>query len=314
MEVYTDGSCITGSDGVRYAGFGVWFGNGDTRNTSVPIVSERATNQYAELISIKYALKLCRDVKDLTLYTDSQYSINCITLWYKTWIKNGWKSSSGSDVLYSDIIKECLRILEYRIHHHYKTNIQHVKGHSGIIGNDAADVLATRASVLSQSLAMKNTVFFSNGIFSQFWPSKFKSNINKGLIEYNCAEQWHHHRKALLFQDTEIAEKIMLETRPYIQKSLGRQVKGFDQDTWIREGPKIAFEGNYYKFSQDKSLKVYLLSTRSKRLVEARDDSIWGIGITVNQAKMGVKWNGLNLLGKALMDVRTRLIDECEQS
>jgi predicted NAD-dependent protein-ADP-ribosyltransferase YbiA (DUF1768 family) len=31
---------------------------------------------------------------------------------------------------------------------------------------------------------------------------------------------------------------------------------------------------------------------------------VWGIGVSVENAKKGMKWNGLNLLGKVLMEVR----------
>ena len=38
-------------------------------------------------------------------------------------------------------------------------------------------------------------------------------------------------------------------------------------------------------------------------------DTIWGIGITENEAKNGKPWRGQNLLGKALMYVRDDLRD-----
>lgn len=309
MEVYTDGSCITGPDGERYAGSGVWFGNEDMRNLSIPIYIDHPTNQHAELLSIRYALTVCKNVPFLTIKTDSQYSKNCLTVWYKSWQSNGWKTSTGNDVLHSDVIKESLSLLDYRSNKGYITSIEYVKGHSKNPGNDGADSLARTASEYARDYAMRNTIFFSNGIFSQFWLSTFTSDTDDGCITYNCAEQWHHHKKALLFGDTEIADQIMKEKIPYIQKSLGRRVKNFDQDTWNREGLKIAIKGNYYKFSQDKSITNSLKSTKPKRLVEAREDKIWGIGISVDQAKAGVKWNGLNLLGKALMHVRDNLLD-----
>jgi len=307
MELYTDGSCISGADGERYSGAGVWFGDKDMRNLSIPIYIEKPTNQHAELLSIRYALVICRNVSHLVIKTDSQYSIKCLTIWYVSWERNGWKTSTGTDVLHSELIQECLSIMKYRSGRELHTSIEYVKGHSNDVGNDGADRLAVLASERSKSDAFSNTIFFSNSIFSQFWPCKFVSDEEDGGLEYNCAEQWHHHRKAVLFGDHDMTKKIMEATKPYIQKSLGRKVKNFDQDTWIKEGIGIAIKGNTYKFSQNMDLKKYLLSTGNKRLVEARDDKIWGIGITVDQAKSGVKWNGLNLLGKALMKVRNDL-------
>jgi ribA/ribD-fused uncharacterized protein len=307
MELYTDGSCITGSDNERYGGAGIWFGPNDMRNTYIPIPSELSTNQYAELLAIRYALVFCRNVISITIKTDSKYSINCVTNWYKVWQQNNWKTSTNKDVLHSSVIKECVSILEYRTLRGYTTSIEYIKAHSGVTGNEGADSLAKQASLMSYRRAMDNTIFFSDGILSQFWPVKFKSNVEDGEKEYNCTEQWFHHRKALLFGDVEYAKKILESKLPQEQKLLGRQVRNFDQVRWAAERLSIVIRGNYYKFSQNPYMKEYLLSTKRKRLVEAQDDKIWGIGITVSMARNGGKWNGLNLLGKALMIVRDEI-------
>jgi len=308
MEVYTDGSCITGSDGLRYGGAGVWFGFDDARNTHVPIPSESSTNQYAELLAINYALKLCRNVKSLVINTDSQYSIKCLTVWYKTWCRNEWKTSTNKDVLHSSLIKESVSILEYRISQGYSTSLEYVKGHSGVEGNEGADKLARKASSESHQKAMESTIFFSGGILSQFWSAEFKSSVEDGEVEYTCAEQWHHHQKAILFGDLQSAQKILESREPRDQKRLGKGVRDFDRQVWMSKCFDIAVRGNYYKFSQNKSICRYLLATKGKRLVEARDDVVWGIGITPQMATRGVKWRGSNLLGKAIMKVRDEML------
>jgi ribA/ribD-fused uncharacterized protein len=308
MELYTDGSCITGPDGVRYGGAGVWFGQDDPRNTHVPIHPDLSTNQYAELLAIHYALIFCRNVKSLVISTDSNYSIGCLTTWYKRWQENGWKTSTNKSVMHSEVIKDCVSIINYRESQGYDTSFKHVKGHSGVAGNEGADILARQASSKSCERAMDDTIFFSGGIFSQFFTSKFKSSVEDGEIEYSHAEQWHQHQKAILFGDHECAQRVLSSSLPWEQKSVGQHVKDFDRETWKVKGFEIAVKGNYYKFTQNPSLGRYLLSTKGKRLVEARNDSVWGIGITVSEAKSGVKWNGLNLLGKALMKVRDEML------
>ena len=70
--------------------------------------------------------------------------------------------------------------------------------------------------------------------------------------------------------------------------------------------------GNYLQFSQDTEMKAILLNTKDREIVEAAwYDKIWGIGYNeANARKVGKKvWeeNGLNLLGKALMEVRNKL-------
>ena len=57
--------------------------------------------------------------------------------------------------------------------------------------------------------------------------------------------------------------------------------------------------------SQDVNLRALLLKTEDLTLVEAApNDAIWGIGQSVEAAARGAAWNGLNLLGNALMRVR----------
>ena len=65
-----------------------------------------------------------------------------------------------------------------------------------------------------------------------------------------------------------------------------------------------------HKFGQNARLKNYLLSTENKILIEASPyDQIWGIGLGKESpdATQPEKWNGQNLLGFALMEVRDEL-------
>jgi ribA/ribD-fused uncharacterized protein len=64
------------------------------------------------------------------------------------------------------------------------------------------------------------------------------------------------------------------------------------------------------KFSQNEKFKEFLLSTNDKILVEASPyDTIWGIGMleTDPRAQNPSQWDGENLLGFALMEVRDEL-------
>ena len=152
-------------------------------------------------------------------------------------------------------------------------------------------------------------VFFWSGPFSQWHTSSFSING----FEYNCAEQFMMHCKALLFGDIGIANAIIHAKEPKEQKSLGRKIKGFDEKRWeiFREG--IVFSGNHAKFSQNYFLKKELLATKGKLLVEASPrDKIWGIGLSESdpRAKDPNEWKGLNLLGKTLTRVRGAIEDE----
>lgn len=311
MIVYTDGSRIPGQDNRGYAGIGIWFGEEDPRNTSMSIHEPGSTNQYAELLAIYYALQFCKDIQDLIVRSDSNYSIKCITTWSNTWKVNGWKTSKGDDVVNLNLIKSILDIILYRNESRYSTRFEHVYGHKGDQGNEAADKLATSASLKQERYVMDNTIYFySHNIgeymcFSQFYPSIFEMEYDGEKITYNCTEQHHHQQKAIMFNDYESALKIMDTSSPSQQKKLGRHVKGFDQSIWLQSCYEICKRANIAKFSQNKDLLVVLMSTKGKWIAEASpDDIVWGIGISASQSKARVKWRGQNLLGKVLVDIR----------
>ena len=142
------------------------------------------------------------------------------------------------------------------------------------------------------------------GVFSQWAISKFVIDDKV----YSCAEQYMMAEKARLFKDTEIENKIMSATTPTQFKQLGRKVKNFNQEVWDKNAYDIVVRGNYEKFKQNEYLLNILKSTESKVLVEASPyDKIWGIGMKADdyRAKYPRYWNGKNLLGKALVDVRS---------
>lgn len=116
--------------------------------------------------------------------------------------------------------------------------------------------------------------------------------------------------KARLFSDTVSETKIMASDEPKKQKALGRKVKGFDDTVWKQNRYQIVVKANMAKFSQNDKLKVKLLATGNDILCEASPwDKIWGIGLRTTDPKVHdqSQWNGTNLLGKALMDVRKAL-------
>ncbi|KAH9821563.1 ribonuclease H-like domain-containing protein, partial [Melampsora americana] len=76
-------------------------------------------------------------------YTDSQYSINCLTKWLSHWISNNWKTASGKAVENQDLINSIRLLLLQRDQiHRNGAQLIYVKGHSGLHGNDEADRLA----------------------------------------------------------------------------------------------------------------------------------------------------------------------------
>ena len=149
--------------------------------------------------------------------------------------------------------------------------------------------------------------FFWSGPFSQWHPSVF---IVDG-VRYGCAEQYMMHKKALLFGDLAIAEKILATSEPKEQKALGRQVHGFDERTWNAIARDVVLRGSLAKFTQNRELREALLATAGTLLVEASPvDKIWGIGLSAEKAKTtsAADWPGSNWLGLTLTEVRDALI------
>lgn len=129
------------------------------------------------------------------------------------------------------------------------------------------------------------------------------------------------HHKALLFGDTATAATILTSGKPRAVKALGRAVANFDDKVWTRERERVVREGNYLKFTLPvdesaggETLRNRLLATGNREVVEASPfDAIWGVGFGEKEApKRRDEW-GLNLLGKALMDVREMLRKEDEE-
>lgn len=142
--------------------------------------------------------------------------------------------------------------------------------------------------------------------FSQWYEASFKLDG----VRYASAEHYMMAAKARLFDDPRLLERILAARSPGEAKALGREVAGFDEARWNAERVGIVIEGNLGKFGQNASLKKYLLGTADRVLVEASPvDAIWGIGLAASDplAAEPATWQGLNLLGFALMEVRRRL-------
>ena len=146
--------------------------------------------------------------------------------------------------------------------------------------------------------------------FSQWWDGHpFVLNGN----HYVTAEHFMMAEKARLFDDHDTLAEILTAKSPAVAKKLGRKVANFNDALWLNARWDIVVRGNLAKFSQHPDLKTFLLHTGDRVIVEASPfDKIWGIGMAATHANAEnpAKWNGLNLLGFALMEVRERLRKE----
>lgn len=136
IVAYTDGSCI-GNPG--YAGWGVYLhrtknGKGQSRRLSGS--HPCATNNMMEMQGAIEALKATKKNNHLVVYTDSKYVQKGITEWVF-----GWEAKNYRNVKNAELWKE-LKALTVGRHITWRW----VKGHSGVEGNEIADVLARTAA------------------------------------------------------------------------------------------------------------------------------------------------------------------------
>lgn len=146
----------------------------------------------------------------------------------------------------------------------------------------------------------------SKSCLSNWYPAQFTLNG----ITYATTEHYMMAQKAQLFGDTRMYQTILNAKTPKEAKALGRKVTGFREEIWNTHRIDIMVAGNEAKFFQHHEMKHFLLSTHDAILVEASPyDRIWGIGMSVDNPDIEnpKAWKGLNLLGFALMEVRSRL-------
>jgi ribA/ribD-fused uncharacterized protein len=143
--------------------------------------------------------------------------------------------------------------------------------------------------------------------FSQWYPAAF--TVDDAI--YATAEHYMMAEKARLFGDEATRSAILKATHPNEAKKLGWLVANFDEAYWEEARFSIVVQGNTAKFTQHPALREFLLETTSRVLVEASPvDAIWGIGLAQDSphASNPAEWRGLNLLGFALMEVRSHLV------
>jgi ribA/ribD-fused uncharacterized protein len=148
--------------------------------------------------------------------------------------------------------------------------------------------------------------YATSEIYSNWHPCKFKYD----KILFANSEQAMMYAKAKLMGDELSMSKIKKTSDPFKVKKLGREISPWKDALWISKRLELVSDICYEKFASNEEFKKEILETNDLILVEAAsNDKIWGIGMDedapgINNPK---NWQGLNLLGKALMNARARL-------
>ncbi|AXK49174.1 ribonuclease HI [Aliarcobacter trophiarum LMG 25534] len=155
LQIFCDGAS-KGNPGNSGSGVVIFYKN---QNPTLLYgdFKEEATNNIAELTALLKALKIASlniTENKITIYADSKYAIDCISTWAYSWKRNGW-SKKGGEIKNLDIIIEAhelyLKIKDSVI-------LEHIKGHSGNIGNELADIMAN-ISIKERSIEYKEFVY-----------------------------------------------------------------------------------------------------------------------------------------------------------
>ena len=135
VVIYTDGAC-RGNPGQ-----GGWGATLNYKGMTKEIFGgeQHTTNNRMELMAAIKALEALKQSCKIELFSDSSYVLKGITDWMPNWKQKGWKTASKAPVKNEDL----WRRLDGLINHH-QIEWQWVKGHSGNVGNERADLLANK--------------------------------------------------------------------------------------------------------------------------------------------------------------------------
>ena len=138
MIIFTDGSAHPNPGP---GGYGVIVY--DDNNKLIEVYSKqytdiKVTNNEMELKGILYIM-IHYGKYNPTVYSDSAYSINTLTNWMFSWARNGWIKSDKKTPENLELIKAYYDLYQKG----YRINLQKVKGHNNVNGNEIVDKLAT---------------------------------------------------------------------------------------------------------------------------------------------------------------------------
>ena len=134
VQIYTDGAC-RGNPGI-----GGWGASLQYNGTKKEIYGGEleTTNNRMELTAVIEALKLLKEPAELTINSDSKYVLSGINEWLPNWKKRNCKTASRKTVKNVDLWQQLDALAQP-----HTIKWVWVKGHSGNVGNDRADELAT---------------------------------------------------------------------------------------------------------------------------------------------------------------------------
>lgn len=130
LIIFTDGACKYNGKPYAKAGCGVFYPNKEYSNIAIKFDIKPITNQRAELYAIYLALHDKQD-NNITIYTDSLYSIKCLTKWMPKWKQNGMRGANNQPIKNQDILSKlnailCTKSVVFKHVNSHMTNINDI--------------------------------------------------------------------------------------------------------------------------------------------------------------------------------------------
>ena len=133
--IYTDGAC-RGNPGP--GGWGALIKFVEVKKEIFGGLRDTTNNQM-ELTAAIEGLTILKEPCSVELFTDSKYVMDGITQWIQNWKKNNWRTATKKNVKNKELWQKLDELISY-----HQVQWHWVKGHSGDIGNETADILANK--------------------------------------------------------------------------------------------------------------------------------------------------------------------------
>lgn len=164
-----------------------------------------------------------------------------------------------------------------------------------------------RPSTLATRNSEEALVFFSRHSFlSNHFPSEFTLQG----IKFSNVEQFLAYKRAITADRQPVISRAINAKNPAEAKFILNSLKDDHPLEWENNRGTWAAEALRAKFAQNPALARALHNTKTKHLGEASRDTVWGIGMDLEDPKVldHSRWpEAGNLLGKTLMAIREEI-------
>ena len=148
IHIFCDGGC---DPNPGPAASGVIVYHAESIRAKYHGLYHQGTNNTAELNALHQAMRLAKDLLaeglKVQILSDSSYSVKAMTQWAAGWQRKNWTRGKNEVLANAALIKE---MYQCYVELPSSLSIVHVKGHSGVEGNELADRMCL--------LAMQNKV------------------------------------------------------------------------------------------------------------------------------------------------------------